>query len=186
MRMCCYSSLQLEILDQSWALHLLFASQEDQKQKQTIPSQTQMKPEEKPKKQNQIQIKSKQKPKPNLKKSNTKRAQQNKLPIVLILSCLLLLAYCVAPEKIKQLEEFPSATSSWGILGPSWLQVEGSWSYLGSKMGALGAILVAMARNLRFPWLSGGPQAESIRVLEGMGRFWGPGGRTIGGGNLST
>ena len=63
MRMCCYSSLQLEILDQSWALHLLFASQEDQKQKQTMPSQTQMKPEEKIKKQNQIQFKSKQKPK---------------------------------------------------------------------------------------------------------------------------
>ena len=63
MRMCCYSSLQLEILDQSWALQFLVASQEDQKQKQTIPSQTQMKLEEKPQKQNQIQIKSKQKPK---------------------------------------------------------------------------------------------------------------------------
>ena len=28
---------------------------------------------------------------------------------------------------------------SWGILRPSWLQVEGSWGHLGSKLGQVGA-----------------------------------------------
>ena len=70
---------------------------------------------------------------------------------------------------------------SWGVLGASWLQLGGSWGHLGSELGGLGAILEVIARNLRFPWLLGGPKILITELVEGIARLWGLGGRTIGG-----
>ena len=126
--------------------------------------------------------------KTNLKKSNRKRTQRNKLPIVLILSCLLLLAYCVAPEKIKQLGEFPSAALRWVVLGPSWLQDGGFGSHLGSKLGGLGGILAPTWGVLGASWLQDGGFGSHLgSMLRGLGAIlepsrgsWGHHGSSIG------
>ena len=61
------------------------------------------------------------------------------------------------------LEEFPVAAPTWGVLGPSWLQLRGPWGHLGSNLGGLGGFLAPTWGGLGPSWLQDGTKNQKSR-----------------------